>query len=79
MANLSKELKKIRDLIQKVKRELNIYTDMRDKKNEIDIAETQNALIEADIVSIEETEEEENAICDLSAELDEGIADLPKN
>lgn len=74
--NISKELKTIRDMIRTNKKNLNDYTDMRDNKNESEIADAQNALIEVDDAKYLTETETENAICELSEELDERIADL---
>ena len=72
----AKELKTVRDMIQEAKRSLNDFTDMRDDKNEADITDTQNALIESDEARIEEMSETENAICELSEEVEERLSDI---
>ena len=70
------EIKTIKDMIQSNKKSLNKYTDMRDDKEESDIHDTQDALIEVDVDRLQAQADAENALIELDEALEERLADI---
>lgn len=70
---IAKELKIIKDMIQRNKKNLNEYTNMRDDKNESDNTDSQIATCELSEELDKRITDVEVAICELSENLDGGV------
>lgn len=70
---IAKELKIIKDMIQRNKKTLNDYTNMRDDKNESDNTDNQIATCELSEELDKRITDVEVAICELSENLEGGV------